>query len=95
VSSGDGMLSRWEVGFVRGITRKAEGAAWRSTPLLILMGKKSEKHFRQNEFFCFWGSEGACLFPIGDLGDLNSTESNFTSKRVYGDLSAISAVDCC
>ncbi len=27
VSSGDGMLSRWEVGFLRGITRKAEGAA--------------------------------------------------------------------
>jgi len=22
------------------------------------MGKKSEKHFMQNELFCFWGSEG-------------------------------------
>jgi hypothetical protein len=26
VSSGDGMMSNWEVGFLRGITRKAEGA---------------------------------------------------------------------
>jgi len=46
------------------MTRKAEGVAERSTPLLILMGKKSEKHFRQNELFCFWCSEGA--LPISD-----------------------------
>jgi hypothetical protein len=32
------------------------------------MGKKFEKHFKENELFCFWGSEGPRRFPIGDLG---------------------------
>ena len=53
VSSGDGMLyvGRW----ASYEARKAEAVAWRSTPLLILMGKKSEKHFRETELFLLLG----------------------------------------
>ena len=34
----------------------------------MLMGKKLEKHFKENELFCFWGSERAVRIPISDLG---------------------------
>jgi hypothetical protein len=53
----DRMLCFGKEGFLRGITRKAERVV---VPLyLILMGKKSEKHFKENELFLFFGSEEA------------------------------------
>jgi hypothetical protein len=80
------MLCFGKEGFLRGITRGAEGVAWRSTPLLILMGKESEKHFKENEFFCFWGSEGARRVPMLDLGGSDPVSSfgrqNRTNTRV-------------
>jgi len=64
VSTGDGgMLALGKVGFLRG--RRGRPQGWPSgVPLyLILMGKKSEKHFKENELFLFfWRRRGPAGF---------------------------------
>jgi hypothetical protein len=50
------------------------------------MGKKFEKHFKENELFYFWGSEGPCRIPITNLGGSDPVSSfgrqNRTNARV-------------
>ena len=50
------------------------------------MGKKFEKHFKENELFCFGAPKEPCRFPIGDLGGSDPVSSfgrqNRTNTRV-------------
>jgi len=50
------------------------------------MGKKSEKHFKENELFCFLVTKKPCRIPIGDLGGSDPVSTfgrqNRTNTRV-------------
>jgi hypothetical protein len=58
-TSDDGMLyvGRWAS--YEELRGRPKGCLSGVPPLLILMGKKSEKHFKENELFLFFGSEEA------------------------------------
>ena len=53
-------------GVAVGIARKIGVMAWPSAPLFILMGKKSEKHFRENDLLL--GPVVALLISDGRFG---------------------------
>src|SRR5215469_16153775 len=48
------------------------------------MGKKFEKHFKENELFCLWGSEGACPSSDRRFGRENRTNTRVASRPNRG-----------